>query len=163
MRWYQFGCFSPVFRTHGCRQGPSEPDDGACTPAQGSCGFNEVWSYGDATQALLEAYVRLRATLKPYLRELGRNVSARGVPTMRPLAYEFPSDPRTAGIDDQYLLGPKILVAPVTAQHATTRTMYFPAGARWQSLLHADAAPIKGGQSLTVDAPLDEIPVYTRV
>ena len=82
---------------------------------------------------------------------------------MRPLAYEFPSDPKTAGIDDQFLLGPRILVAPVTAQRATTRTMYFPAGASWQPLLHKDAPPIKGGQSLTVDAPLDEIPVYARV
>jgi len=163
VRWYQFGCFSPVFRTHGCRQGPSEPDDDTCKPAQGSCGFNEVWSYGDATQATLEKYVRLRATLKPYLRELGRNVSARGVPTMRPLAYEFPADARCAGIDDQFLLGPRILVAPVTAQNATTRAMYFPAGASWQSLLHKDQPPIEGGQALTVDAPLDEIPVYTRV
>eukprot|EP00966_Prymnesium_polylepis_P251323 5810654-Prymnesium_polylepis.1 len=82
---------------------------------------------------------------------------------MRPLAYEFPTDPQCAGIDDQFLLGPKLLVAPVTAQNATTRAMYFPAGASWQSLLHKDQPPIKGGQALNVDAPLDEIPVYTRV
>ena len=90
---YQFGAFSPVFRTHGCRNGPSEPDSGACKPAQGSCGFNEVWSYGSDTQPLLEKYVRLRSdVLKPYIMELDKNVSTDGVPTMRPLAYEFPTD-----------------------------------------------------------------------
>ena len=86
VRWYQFGCFSPVFRTHGCRSGPSEPDSEQCRPAQGSCGFNEIWSYGEETQAVLETYVRLRTSLKPYLRALGRKFTARGVPTMRPLA-----------------------------------------------------------------------------
>jgi len=141
VRWYQFGCFSPVFRTHGCRSGPSEPDSDQCRPAQGSCGFNEIWSYGEDTQAILEKYVRLRSSLKPYLRALGRKFTARGVPTMRPLAYEFPTDPKCRGIDDQFLLGPEYLVAPVTAQNATTRTMYFPAGARWQSVFHPDQAP----------------------
>jgi alpha-D-xyloside xylohydrolase len=163
VRWYQFGCFSPVFRTHGCRKGPSEPDTDACRPAQGSCGFNEIWSYGADTQVLLEKYVRLRATLKPYLQELNHNVSAQGVPTMRPLAYEFPADANCRGIDDQYMLGPTFLVAPVTAQNATSRKMYFPAGARWQSVLHPAKTPIEGGQTLSVPAPLDEIPAFVRV
>ena len=50
VRWYQFGAFSPVFRTHGCRAGPSEPNTKQCAPAQGSCGYNEIWSYGSAAQ-----------------------------------------------------------------------------------------------------------------
>jgi len=163
VRWYQFGCFSPVFRTHGCREGPSEPNTDQCKPAQGSCGFNEIWSYGDATQKILEKYVRLRSTLKPYLRELSRNVSARGIPTMRPLAYEFPADLKCRGIDDQFLLGPKYLIAPVTAQNATSRIMYFPAGASWKSVLHPERTPITGGQTLTIPAPLEEIPAFVRV
>ena len=93
-----------MFRTHGCRNGPSEPNTDQCHPAQNSCGFNEIWSYGNDTQPMLEKFVRLRSSvLKPYIRELDANVTARGVPTMRPLAYEFPSDPGCRHIDDQYV------------------------------------------------------------
>ena len=61
------------------------------------------------------------------------------------------------------MLGPKFLVAPVTAENATTRSLYFPAGADWLDMLAKDPSKvIKGGQSLTVDAPLDTIPVYSR-
>ena len=163
VRWYQFGAFSPVFRTHGCRAGPSEPNTPQCHPAQGSCGYNEIWSYGNDTQVMLEKMVRLRSTvLKPYIQELSRNVTARGVPTMRPLAFEFPADKGCSGINDQYLLGPKYLVAPVTTQNATSRKVYFPAGATWRDMNHPAKTPIRGGQTLTVDAPLDTIPVYTR-
>ena len=61
------------------------------------------------------------------------------------------------------MLGPKYLVAPVTAQNATTRHVYFPAGASWQSVFHPEQPPVKGGQALTVPAPLDEIPAFVRV
>ena len=162
VRWYQFGCFSPVFRTHGCRAGPSEPDAGTCKPAAGSCGFNEAWSYGNATQPLLEKYIRLRATMKPYIAALDANVTARGVLTMRPLAFEFPADKGCRGIDDQYLLGPELLVAPVTTQGATNRSVYFPKGATWENFFNTEER-IAGGQRLTVAAPLDIIPVYKRV
>ena len=164
-RRYEFGLFSPVFRTHGCRAGPSEADTGlpGCRPAQGSCGFNEIWSYGNDTQALLERLVRMRsALLLPYIRELDANVTARGVPTMRPLAYEFPGDSKCRGIDDQYMLGPRYLVAPVTTQNATKRQVYFPAGAEWVHVFHPDRAPIDGGQTVSVAAPLGEIPAFTR-
>ena len=164
VRWYQFGAFSPVFRTHGCRAGPSEPNTKECAPAQGSCGYNEIWSYGSAAQVMLEKMVRLRSeVIKPYIQELDRNVTSRGVPTMRPLSYEFPEDRKCRGINDQYMLGPKYLVAPVTVENATTRTLYFPAGADWLDFLGKDPERvIRGGQRLTVEAPLDTIPVYSR-
>ena len=113
---------------------------------------------------MLEKMVRLRSeVIKPYIQELDRNVTSRGVPTMRPLSYEFPADPKCAGINDQYMLGPKFLVAPVTVENATNRTLYFPKGADWLDMLGKDPSKIiKGGQSLTVDAPLDTIPVYSR-
>ena len=63
----------------------------------------------------------------------------------------------------RYMLGPLYLVAPVTAENATKRTLYFPAGADWLDFLGKDPSKvIKGGQLLTVDAPLDTIPVYSR-
>jgi len=165
IRWYQFGCFSPIFRTHGCRVGDAEPDVPPCAgeQLQPSCGCNEVWSYGNETQAILEKYIRLRGeVLKHYISELADNVTATGVPTMRPLAYEFPLDPGCRGIDDQYMLGPDLLVAPVTAQGANNRTMYFPAwGGGWENLFDRRIV-VAGGLTRTVEAPIDTIPVYRR-
>ena len=120
----EFGAFCPVFRTHGCRscsgegECQQEPDVAPCVahphePLQGSCAANEVWSYGSATQVHLEKYVRVRKQLKPYIAELAGNVSKSGVPTMRPLWYEFPDDDHCRGVNDQYLLGPLLLVVPV--------------------------------------------------
>ena len=65
-----------------------------------------MWSYGNDTQPMLEKYIRVREQLKPYIAELSANVTASGVPTMRPLWYEFPADPKCVGVNDQYLLGP---------------------------------------------------------
>jgi len=166
VRWYQFGLFCPIFRTHGCRDSPPPepiPKSDVCLHGTPSCGGNEVWSYGKDTQAMLERYVRVRATeLKPYIMELAANVTARGVPTMRPLAYEFPTDHMCVGIDSQYMLGPDLLVSPLTKQGATSREMYFPAGAGWRSFWGGSEV-IKGGVSMKISAPLDTIPVYWRV
>ena len=90
--------------------------------------------------------------LLPYIRELAANVSAHGAPTMRPLAYEFPDDRACRGVDDQYMLGPKYLVAPVTARGATARTVVFPKGASWRPV--GGGAPVSGGQTLKVAAHL---------
>jgi alpha-D-xyloside xylohydrolase len=161
-RWYQFGAFSPVFRTHGCRP-QNDPDTcvAPCQPAQRSCGPNEVWSYGKATQEILVKYIQVRSKLKPYIAELSRNVTARGVPTVRPLWWEFPD----AGhdVDDQYLLGPDLLVAPVATQGATSRSIVFPGSptVEWESLWDPQTV-VKGGQTKTIDAPLATIPVYKR-
>ena len=107
--------------------------------------------------------IRFRAeVLAPYIAALARNVSAEGVPTMRPLWYEFPSDPAAYDVDDEFMLGPLYLVAPVTAQGATNRTVVFPAGASWQSVWDASVVEA-GGVTKVVQAPLDIIPAYIRV
>lgn len=164
VRWYQFGTFSPIFRTHGCRSGEADPAPKS-NPCQGnlpSCGPNEVWSYGSETQVMLEKYIRLRADLKPYIAQLAKNVTAHGVPTMRPLWWEFPEDPLTLDINDEYLLGPDLLVAPVTKLGAVSRLIYFPKGAAWQN--YFDSSDIReGGASIDVPAPLDTIPVFRRI
>lgn len=161
VRWYEFGLFSPVFRTHGCRAGPSEPDTKACANVHQSCGYNEIWSYGNMTETLLTKIVAFRHnTLVPYIAALDVNVTKFGVPTMRPLAYEFPLDHGCRGINDQFMLGPKYLVAPVTEQGATTRKMYFPAGAQWKNVW--TGAVIRGGNVETVDALLGTTPAYER-
>ena len=159
----QFGLFCPVFRTHGCRDGPSEPDVAPCVGVAGSCGGNEVWSYmSNTTQATLSSYVLFRRdVLKPYIAALARNVTVEGAPTMRPLWYEFPADPSAYDIDDQYLLGPSLLVAPVVVQGATNRSVIFPAGATWTSVWDS-SVKVAGGVTIVVDAPLTIIPAYWR-
>jgi alpha-D-xyloside xylohydrolase len=162
VRWYQFGLFCPVFRTHGCRKDP-DPDTtvGKCQPKQRSCGPNEVWSYGNETQAILSKYILARAEiLKPYIQELDKNVTARGVPTMRPLWWEFPADEGSYGVNDQYLLGPDYLVAPVTKQNATSRSVYFPPGS-WKHFF--DGSVVKGPATKTISAPIESFPVYKRM
>merc|ERR1711977_726907 len=97
--------------------------------------------------------------MKGYIKALAQNVSKYGVPTMRPLWWEFPKDIKTVGINDQYFLGPDLMVAPVTTQGATSRQVYFPAGASWQNIFNSSDVRL-GGKSQTVPAPLDVIPVY---
>ena len=162
VRWYEFGLFCPVFRTHGCREGHGEPDVAPCVGVSPSCGPNELWSYGADTQQALEALVRFRTdALLPYMRQLAANVTATGVPTMRPLWWEFPDDAACRDVDDQFLLGPGILVAPVTVQGAVARTVVFPAGAAWASVWNASVV-VQGGVTLVVDAPLGRTPAYWR-
>jgi alpha-D-xyloside xylohydrolase len=166
IRWYQFGCFSPIFRTHGCRA-TKDPDKTIqpCQPKKRSCGPNEVWSYGKETQVVLEKYIQLRHQMKPYIQELSMNVTKYGVPTVRPLWWEFPNDSYAWDINDQYMLGPDLLVSPVTIQNASSRLVYFPLDGgddtKWINIFNGSQI-IKGGQTLHIDAPLDSIPVFRR-
>lgn len=89
-------------------------------------------------------------------------MSAEGVPTLRPLWYEFPSDPAAYDVDDQFMLGPLYLVAPVTLQGATNRSVVFPAGASWRSVWNASVVE-PGGVTKVVQAPIETFPAYVRV
>ncbi len=160
VRWFQLGAFSPVMRMHGDRL-PQEP----VTAADGSRrlrsgGPNEVWSYGEEVGSILERYLRLREDLRPYLREVMRAAHTDGQPVMRGLFHEFPDDPQVWQIDDEYLLGPDLLVAPVIVAGARERDVYLPRGARWTDA--ATGAVHRGGGTIRVDAPIEDIPVFLR-
>jgi alpha-D-xyloside xylohydrolase len=83
--------------------------------------------------------------------------SATGVPPMRALFMEYPDDPRVWEVEDQFLFGSDILVAPVTEYGARSREVYLPAGTRWRDAWTGDL--FEGGQTYTMAAPLDRIPV----
>ena len=160
IRWFQFGAFSPVMRLHGNRV-PSE----AVTTADGeprllSGASNELWSYGEGVYDILARYTHLRENLRPYLREVMRAAHVAGQPVMRGLFHEFPDDPRAWDVDSAYLLGPNLLVAPVLELGARSREVYLPKGATWTDC--ASGKVYSGGQTVTVDAPLDVIPVFAR-
>ena len=163
MRWYQFGLFCPVFRTHGCRcGGDPDPDVGQCRTPHHSCGPNEIWSYNSTkVKDTLASYIKMRAErVKPYIQALDKEVTATGAPTMRPLWWHYPDDTNSYGVNDQYMLGPNLLVAPVTTQRAVSRSVYFPTG-QWKHWFTNDI--VTGPGTKMIAAPLEHFPVYTRV
>jgi len=154
IRWFQYAAFCPLLRMHGHR----EPHVGAGAGHSG--GPNELWSYGDEAYAVMRSYLGLRTRLTPYLLEQMDHASATGVPPMRPLFLEFPDDPAAWAVEDQFLLGPDILVAPVTELGARQRRVYLPAGAEWTDSETGRRYP--GGAHVVIDAPLDRIPLLVR-
>jgi alpha-D-xyloside xylohydrolase len=141
-RWFQYATFLPIMRTHGSR------------PA------NEVWSYGSQAEPILEKYLRLRYQLMPYIYSLGYQTWLTGAPFLRALPLDFPDDPKVADIGDEYMFGPAFLVAPVTEQGATSRLVYLPAGTDWYN--YWTNGRIKDGQTITVQAPIDTLPLFVR-
>ena len=121
---------------------------------------NEVWSYGKQAEPILTKYLRLRYQLLPYTYSLAYGSYQTGAPFMRALFMDFPNDPNIAGIPDEYMFGPALLVAPVTEQGATHRKVYLPAGCDWYNYWTNER--IKGGQTITADAPIDTIPLFAR-
>jgi alpha-D-xyloside xylohydrolase len=85
---------------------------------------------------------------------------ARGLPPMRPLFVDYPSDPEAWKVEDQFLLGPDVLVAPVLGEGVRSRRVYLPAGQAWRCAW-TDARH-EGGTSVEAEAPLERIPVFLR-
>lgn len=83
-----------------------------------------------------------------------------GDPVMRPLFYSFPADKAAWSVEDAYLFGADVLVAPVLEAGARVRDVYLPAGADWVDA--ATGAEYAGGQTVRMDAPLDTMPVLIR-
>ncbi|MGO9256664.1 MAG: TIM-barrel domain-containing protein [Bryobacteraceae bacterium] len=141
-RWFEYGAFLPIFRTHGSRL------------------YNEVWTYGKAAQPILEKYLKLRYQLMPYIYSLGYRTYESGAPYMRALFMDFPDDPKVAGMGDEYMFGPAFLVAPVTEQGAISRSVYLPAGTDWYN--YWTNQRLRGGQTIQVSAPIDTLPLFVR-
>jgi alpha-D-xyloside xylohydrolase len=142
VRWFEYATFQPNMRAHGSRN------------------FNEVWSYGKQAEPILERYLRLRYQLLPYLYSLGYFSHQTGAPFMRGLFMDFGGDPNTASIGDEYMFGPALLIAPITEQGATSRSVYLPAGYDWFNFWTDER--VHGGQRVEVAAAIDTIPVFVR-
>ncbi|MBW4026718.1 MAG: glycoside hydrolase family 31 protein [Acidobacteria bacterium] len=142
VRWFEWGTFLPTMRTHGTRN------------------YNEVWSYGPQAEPILEKYLKLRYTLMPYIYSLGWFTHQTGAPFMRALFMDFPTDPKVTDLRDEYMFGPALLVAPVVEQGQTTREVYLPAGTDWYNYWTNEK--IRGGQTITVQAPIDTIPLFVK-
>jgi alpha-D-xyloside xylohydrolase len=154
VRWFQYGVWCPLFRLHGDRL-PRSPLSQAM-----SGGPNEIWSFGEDAYEILAGILRLRERIKPYVLEQMAAASATGAPPMRPLWFDFPADAQAWAIEDEFLLGPSVLVAPVTKLGARSRGVYLPAGASWTDPFGGET--YDGGTWHEAPAPLERIPVLLR-
>lgn len=139
VRWAQFGALSPLLRFHGTTT-------------------REPWEFPDAEPATIEA-LRLRYRLMPYLYSAARESALTGVPMMRALCVDHADDPLSWRADQEYLLGPDLLVAPMTSPEGT-RDVYLPPG-RWVDYWSRE--PHEGGRSHRVTTPLDRVPLFVRL
>jgi len=142
VRWFEFGAFCPIFRAHGARP------------------TNEIWSYGPDAQKILTLFDRLRYRLMPYIYAMAAHTTLDGYTPMRALVFDFPSDARALDISDEYMFGPSLLVAPVTAKDATARDVYLPVGPDWYDFWTGQR--FSGGQTIHRAAPLAVLPLYVR-
>lgn len=153
VRWFQYGAFLPVFRSHGT-DCPREPWQ------FGSC--------GDPFYEALCAAIRLRYRLLPYIYSTAGAVWKEDAMMMQPLFFEFPADTKAADVSDEFMLGPSLLVCPVTKPMRdpqtgapdNTRTVYLPAGSGWYDLKNGHR--YEGGQYIQVSVQIDSIPVYVK-
>ena len=160
VRWFQLAVFSPVLRMHGDREPHGKPlsdkGGGMCTSGAG----NEVWSFGKEVEAILVDHLELRERLRAYIRAQMIHAHEHGTPITRPLCYDFPDDEHAWQIEDAYMFGPDILVAPVLDEGMRERAVYLPVGCKWRGLGSDEI--MDGGRSLVAEAPLTRIPVFLR-
>ena len=162
IRWYQFAVYSPVLRMHGDR-GPHNipPLDGR----DWGGGYlhtghpNELWSYGEENYAIMRKYYDLRIAMRGYISSLFQEAHENGSPLLRTMFYEFPEDETCWTLQDQYMFGGKYLVAPILRLNQFSREVYLPQGC-WT--LTSTGEVFQGGQRVTVDAPIDYMPVFER-
>lgn len=155
-RWFQYGTFCPVMRIHGVNQ-PETKIPGQIT---GTGAPKEVWSFGDDTTKILSHYLAIREKLRPYIKRHMDIAAHDGTPVMRPLFYDFPKDNAAYTIEDQFMFGPDILVAPVLEPGAKSRRIYLPGDAPWKDAL--TGTTYQGGQTIDYPLTIDNIPVFTR-
>lgn len=159
VRWFEFGTFCPVMRLHGFREPFQKPigDSGGGKVASGAS--NEVWSYGEDVYNICKKFMMIREGMKPYIRSLMQQAHEKGTPIMRPLFYDYPEEEEAWNVEDQYMFGPDLLVAPILYESMTKREVYLPRGKWWNV---SDRSYYSGESRIIVTAPLEVIPVFVR-
>ncbi|KAH3756987.1 glycoside hydrolase family 31 protein [Pelomyxa schiedti] len=164
VRWFQFGAFCPLFRLHGHRAGG--PAANECGPTNGD---NEVWTLAQEEHhyTAIQTVMLLRESLRPYVVQINQLAADTGLPMLRPMFLEFPSDSvctaNDGKVDGQYMFGPAFLVAPVTTYLASSWDVYLPqlsSGELWYYWF--SNATFLSGQWVTVDTPIEEFPLFYR-
>ena len=145
-RWHQWGMFAPIYRSHG--QFP----------------FREPWNIapeGHPAYQVIKSCLELRYRLLPYIYSLAADVHFSDYTIMRPLIMDFGADKAVRNIGYQFMFGPAIMVNPVYQYGARQREVYFPKDNLWYDFYTGQVAS-QGGDTQTVPAPYDRIPLYVR-
>lgn len=141
-RWFQYGAFCPIFRSHGTNS-PREP-----------------WLFNPETEKILLKYTNLRYRLLPYIYATAWQVTANDYTMMRGLVMDFKDDQNVYEIEDQFMFGAFFMVCPVTAYKAAKRDVYLPKGADWFD--YYTNKKYQGGQNIEADAPIDKMPLFVK-
>ncbi len=143
LRWLQCGALTPFCRNHSHIGNIDQ----------------YVWAWGDAVLRLGREAIRLRYKLLPYIYAAFLRATESGAPVQRPLVFDHQYDPAVRDIDDEYLFGPDLLVAPVLAAGQTARQVYLPAG-DWYDWHTGEL--FAGQRYVRAATPMDRIPLYAR-
>jgi alpha-glucosidase len=143
VRWMQYGTLTPFCRNHSEIGNVDQ----------------YAWAWGDVVQDLVRTAIELRYRLMPYIYAAFLRASETGEPVQRPLVFDYQYDPTASDIDDQYLFGRDLLVAPVVGPGVTARQVYLPPG-HWYDW-HTDEL-VRGGAFHIAPTPVDRIPIYAR-
>jgi alpha-D-xyloside xylohydrolase len=144
-RWYQFGSFCPLFRSHG--QYP----------------YREVFNISPESSPAYKSmvyYDKLRYYLMPYTYSLAGLTYFNDYTIMRAMVMDFGNDQSVENTGDQYMFGPSLLVAPVYEYKARTREVTFPSACGWYDIYTGKY--IKGGQRIDMAAPFEHIPLFVK-
>jgi alpha-glucosidase len=143
LRWMQYGVLTPFCRNHSEIGNVDQ----------------YAWAFGDVVQQHVRTAVQLRYRLMPYLYASFLTASETGAPVQRPLVFDHQYDGTVRDLDDEYLLGPDLLVAPVLEPAMTSRQVYLPAG-EWYDWHSGERQT--GGSFVIAATPMDRIPLYAR-
>lgn len=160
VRWFQYATFSPILRMHGDRLPHSKPLSNKGGGSMVTGAPNEIWSYGEEVEVILTKFVKIRESLKTYLKKLMKEAHEDGTPIMRTLFYEFPEDDKTWEVDNTYMLGDEILVAPIMNYKDRSRKVYLPKGHTWENIFNG--VSYEGGATYEIECPLEEIPIFLK-
>ncbi|TXD82665.1 glycoside hydrolase family 31 protein [Subsaximicrobium wynnwilliamsii] len=143
VRWLQFGIFNPLSRAHHEGNNAVEP-----------------WLFGKQAEKIAKASIELKYQLQPYLYSYARQSYDTGIPIMRALVLEYPKDENTFNIDDQFMFGEYLLIAPVVEEGAKTRSVYLPKG-EWIDY-NNPATTYNGGTTIKYPVTLETIPMFVK-
>lgn len=143
VRWYALGIFYPYFRNHCSMYGASQ----------------EPWVFNENVEDHCKRLIEWRYRLIPHIERLFAEHVRTGAPLLRPLSWHYPDDRFAAEIDDQFLFGEEILVAPIVQRGRTTRSVYLPEG-KWHRFEGSEV--LDGGRSHQVTFALGEVPAFVK-
>jgi alpha-glucosidase len=143
VRSYQVSFLAPFCRNHKSIDGYDQ----------------EPWRFGRYYEDIIRKYLKLRYELLPFLYTTLEEAHRNGAPLFRPLLLNYQDDPNTYNLDDEFMVGAELLVAPIMKPDVTRRLVYLPRGDWYDYWTNKKYA---GGTMITVEAPLETVPLFVR-